>query len=329
MLSQNNQPELVNLLKQHLTIYKRTNYGKLMLIGGVILIGIVSNLVSLIEHEEEHIAVVQISGEIGSEEDTGNGKKIKDHILAAIKNEKAKVIVIEANSPGGSPTDSQTINEVIVKYKQWKAPLSQDVRATILESIENPSVMFEEIRTGKLFGDLERKPIVAVITKQCASACIQAVINADVIIAQRASLVGSIGVRMDALNWSELAGKLGITNTVITSGELKDALNPWKAIDSNQQQIIKDKILQPIFEQFKNDVLLGRGDKLKVDTEILWSGLAWTGSDAVAFGLVDITSNPIETQAALESVFGHKYQTYSKSTFNLGAFISNPFSSQF
>ncbi|MCU7962062.1 MULTISPECIES: S49 family peptidase [unclassified Shewanella] len=329
MLSQNNQPELVNLLNQHLTIYKRTNYGKLMLLGGVILIGIVSNLVSLIEHEEEHIAVVQISGEIGSEEDTGNGKKITDHILAAMKNEKAKVIVIEANSPGGAPTDSQTINEVIVKYKQWKAPLSQDVRATILESIKNPSVMFEEIKTGKLFGDLERKPIIAVITKQCASACIQAVINADVIIAQRASLVGSIGVRMDALNWSELAGKLGITNTVITSGELKDALNPWKAIDSNQQQIIKDKILQPIFEQFKNDVLLGRGDKLKVDTEILWSGLAWTGSDAVAFGLVDITSNPIETQAALESVFGRKYQTYSKSTFNLGAFISNPFSSQF
>ncbi|MCU8005869.1 hypothetical protein [Shewanella sp. SM96] len=99
MLSQNNQPELVNLLKQHLTIYKRTNYGKLMLLGGVILIGIVSNLVSLIEHEEEHIAVVQISGEIGSEEDTGNGKKITEHILAAMKNEKAKVIVIEANSP--------------------------------------------------------------------------------------------------------------------------------------------------------------------------------------------------------------------------------------
>ncbi|MCT8868995.1 S49 family peptidase [Shewanella bicestrii] len=329
MLSQNTQPELVNLLKQHLTIYKRTNYGKLILLGGVIFIGIVSNLISLIEHEDEHIAVVQISGEIGSDEDTGNGKKITDHILAAMKNEKAKVIVIEANSPGGAPTDSQTINEVIVKYKQWKAPLSQDVRATILESIENPSVMFEEIKTGKLFGDLERKPIIAVITKQCASACIQAVINADVIIAQRASLVGSIGVRMDALNWSELAGKLGITNTVITSGELKDALNPWKAIDSNQQQIIKDKILQPIFEQFKNDVLLGRGDKLKVDTEILWSGLAWTGSDAVAFGLVDITSNPIETQAALESLFGRKYQTYSKSTFNLGAFISNPFSSQF
>ncbi|BDQ68373.1 MULTISPECIES: S49 family peptidase [Shewanella] len=329
MLPQNNQSELAILLKQHLTIYKRTNYGKLMLLGGVILIGIMSNLVSLIEYEEEHIAVVQISGEIGSEEDTGNGKKITDHILAAMKNEKAKVIVIEANSPGGAPTDSQTINEVIVKYKQWKAPLSQDVRATILESIENPSVMFEEIKTGKLFGDLERKPIIAVITKQCASACIQAVINADVIIAQRASLVGSIGVRMDALNWSELAGKLGITNTVITSGELKDALNPWKAIDSNQQQIIKDKILQPIFEQFKNDVLLGRGDKLKVDTEILWSGLAWTGSDAVAFGLVDITSNPIETQAALESLFGRKYQTYSKSTFNLGAFISNPFSPQF
>ncbi|MEL4283183.1 S49 family peptidase [Shewanella mangrovisoli] len=307
MLPQNNQSELAILLKQHLTIYKRTNYGKLMLLGGVILIGIMSNLVSLIEYEEEHIAVVQISGEIGSEEDTGNGKKITDHILAAMKNEKAKVIVIEANSPGGAPTDSQTINEVIVKYKQWKAPLSQDVRATILESIENPSVMFEEIKTGKLFGDLERKPIIAVITKQCASACIQAVINADVIIAQRASLVGSIGVRMDALNWSELAGKLGITNTVITSGELKDALNPWKAIDSNQQQIIKDKILQPIFEQFKNDVLLGRGDKLKVDTEILWSGLAWTGSDAVAFGLVDITSNPIETQAALESLFGRKY----------------------
>lgn len=328
MFTESNQPEIVSLLKQHLSVYKRTNYGKVILLGGVLIVGMVSNFIGLLNQESEHIALIQISGEIGTQEDTGNGKKISEHILAAIKNDNAKVIVIEASSPGGAPTDAQTINEVIVKYKQWKAPLSVETRTNILESIANPAVMFEDSQPIKTQSQKqERKPIVAVITKQCASACIQAVINADVIIAQRASLVGNIGVRLDSPNWSELANKLGVTNTVVTSADLKDVLNPWKAIDPKQLQLVKDTLIKPVFEQFKSDVLFARADRLVVDEETLFSGMAWTGSQSVSFGLVDVTSNPIEVRSALESLYGHPYKTYSKDSFNLGAFISNPFAS--
>jgi protease-4 len=318
----------LSIFKQYLTVYKRTNYGKLILLGGIICLGFLGNLLSLFSTSESHIAVVQISGEIGTDSDVGNGQKIATHILTAMNNDDADIIIIEANSPGGSPTDSQMINEVIVQYKQSKGPIDPKISQQILSVIDDPSTLFnKDFKQHIPFKTLPRKLIVAVITKQCASACIQAVINADVIIGQRASLIGNIGVRLDSLNWSDLAKKVGVTNTTITSAKYKDLLNPWKAVNGEQIEIVKKTLIEPVFEQFKGDVLAARADKFKIDNDVLFSGLAWTGADAKEIGLIDAISNPVIVQTSLEKITNDSYKVYSKHSFSLGSFIKNPFAS--
>jgi hypothetical protein len=58
---------------------------------------------------------------------------------------------------------------------------------------------------------------------------------------------------------------------------------------------------------------------------VLFSGLAWTGDDAVKMGLIDGTSNPVIVKSALEKIVGDDYKIYSKSSFSLGSLIKNPF----
>jgi len=326
MLNPASEHEALGILKQYLTVYKRTNYGKLSLLGGIILLGFLGNIVGFFTPSESHIAVIQISGEIGADSDVGDGQKIATHLLDAMTPDESSLIVIEANSPGGSPTDSQTINELIVQYKQSNGPIDPEVAKNILSVIKDPTTPFNENFESDIDVKTQpRKLIVAVVTKQCASACIQSIINADVIIGQRASLIGNIGVRLSSINWSELAKKVGVTSTVITSGPYKDMLSPWKAIDEEQILIAKETLIEPVFEQFKSDVIAARADKLKINYDVLFSGLAWTGDDAVKTGLIDATSNPVIVKSALEKIIGDDYKIYSKSSFSLGSFIKNPF----
>jgi protease-4 len=320
--------EALGVLKQYFTVYKRTNYGKLILLGSIIALGLIGNLMSVFSTDKPHIAVVNINGEIGTETDTGNGKKIASHILSSMNNDDVDLIVIEANSPGGSPTDSQTINEIIVQYKHWGGSTKPGLKERVLKEINNPAALFDgNYKTSGFREKNSRKLIVAVITAQCASACVQAIINADVIIAQRASLVGNIGVRLDTLNWSDLAKKVGVTNTTITSAEFKDILNPWNPVNDDQIQIAKKTLVAPVFQQFKDDVLEARSNKLKVDHEVLFSGLAWSGVEAKEIGLVDAISNPVAVQSALEKMSNRQYKVYSKNSFSLNSFIQNPFAS--
>jgi protease-4 len=326
MINPSTEHEALSILKQYLTVYKRTSYGKLLLLGGIILLGLLGNVVGLFTTSEPHLAVIQISGEIGVDTDVGDGQKIANHILDAINNDDSNLIVIETNSPGGSPTDSQTINEVIVQYKQWKGPIDPDVSTKMLSVINDPSTLFNDNFESDIdVKTLPRKLIVAVVTAQCASACIQAIINADIIISQRASLIGNIGVRLDSLNWAELAKKVGVTNTVITSGKFKGMLNPWKAINEEQILVAKKHLVLPVFEQFKADVLEARADKFKISNSLLFSGLAWTGDEALRIGLIDATSNPVIVQSSLEKIAGNDYKLYSKNSFSLGAFIKTSF----
>jgi len=320
--------EALGVLKQYLTVYKRTNYGKIILLSSIIVLGFIGNLMSAFSTDEPHIAVVNISGEIGADTDTGNGKKIASHILSSMNNDDVDLIVIEANSPGGAPTDSQTINEIIVQYKHWGGSTSPGQKERVIKEINNPAALFDSNYKVSAFREKNsRKLIVAVITKQCASACIQAIINADIIIAQRASLVGNIGVRLDSLNWSDLAKKVGITNTTITSAEFKDMLNPWNPVNDDQIQIAKTTLVSPVFQQFKDDVIEARSTSLKVDHEVLFSGLAWTGVEAKEMGLVDAISNPVSVQSVLEKISNRQYKVYSKDNFSLNSFIQNPFAS--
>ncbi|QIR16438.1 S49 family peptidase [Shewanella aestuarii] len=333
------EQSLVNVANEHLKVYKRTAYGKLAFIGLIFVIATATNIINFTGmdfSEQKHISKIQIDGEIGTTHDTGSGYAISDHLLSAINNKDSLAIVLEVDSPGGSPTDSQIIENVITQYKAL-GQLNNQALQRISTALTSPQLMFTDdvLRKAALelpnkdadfqgfLSELPRKPIIAVVSKLCASACIQAVIHADIIVAQKASLVGNVGVRMDSLNWSTLAERLGVKNTVIASGVHKDMLSPWTDVNDEQIVIARKMLVNPVFEQFKETVITARGNKLKMDLEQLFSGLVWSGLESRELGLVDINADKLQVQKNLEQLTAVKYKNYSQAHFGIGQFLTS------
>jgi protease-4 len=119
----------------------------------------------------------------------------------------------------------------------------------------------------------------------CASGAYYIAVAADKIYADKASLVGSIGVRMDGFGFEQAMKDLGVERRLLTAGANKGILDPFSPLPEAQRQFIQG-VLDNLHQQFITAVKTGRGDRLKGGDE-LFSGLFWSGDQAVALGLVD------------------------------------------
>lgn len=97
--------------------------------------------------------------------------------------------------------------------------------------------------------------------------------------------MGSIGVLMDGFGFVGTMEKLGVERRLLTAGEDKGFLDPFSPLKPQEVEHAKT-LLREIHEQFVNTVKRGRGDRLKHDDK-LFSGLMWTGVQALDLGLVD------------------------------------------
>lgn len=203
---------------------------------------------------EGHTALVKLDGVI-----VDGGKAGADQVNEGLKNafedENTKGVVLSINSPGGSPVQSGRIYEEVLRLRK-----------------EHPDI-----------------PVYAVIGDICASGGYYVAAAADRIYADRASLVGSIGVRYDGFGFVDAMGKLGIERRLLTAGENKALLDPFLPLKPGQE-VHMQGLLDEIHEQFIDRVRTGRGDRLK-DEPGLFSGLVWSGERAVALGLVDELSD--------------------------------------
>ena len=198
----------------------------------------------------EHTAVVEVKGEIAQGADAS-----AEFIIAAMKSafedEGAKAIVLLINSPGGSPVQAGIVADEI---KRMRAKYN--------------------------------KPVYAVVEESCASAAYYIASAADKIFVDKASLVGSIGVLMDGFGFTGVMEKFGVERRLLTSGDNKGFLDPFSPI-SEAQRAHAQQMLDQIHAQFINVVKAGRGERLKIQTPGLFSGLFWTGQQAVDIGLAD------------------------------------------
>jgi protease-4 len=108
---------------------------------------------------------------------------------------------------------------------------------------------------------------------------------ADKIFVNKSSLVGSIGVRMDSFGLVGLIEKLGIERRLLTAGEHKALLDPFLPENKDEKEQLQ-AMLDQVHEHFIRAVKEGRGDRLK-DQPDLFSGLIWTGEEAIKLGLAD------------------------------------------
>ncbi|OED38410.1 hypothetical protein AB833_19720 [Chromatiales bacterium (ex Bugula neritina AB1)] len=199
---------------------------------------------------EKHTAIIDVSGPIAIGE-PANADRIVAGVKAAFEDENTAGVILRINSPGGSPVQSGRI--------------------------------FDEVR--RLRAEHSETPLYAVIEDLCASGGYYIAAAADQIFADKASLVGSIGVRSGGFGFVDTMEKLGVERRLITSGNNKAFLDPFSPLKDDEVNHM-ESLLADIHEQFKSVVREGRGDALS-DDEDVFNGLIWTGEQAVANGLVD------------------------------------------
>ncbi|MDH5484782.1 MAG: S49 family peptidase [Gammaproteobacteria bacterium] len=199
---------------------------------------------------QKHTALVDLKGIIAPGTEASADKMITS-LRNAFKSPNTVGVILRINSPGGSPVQSGYIYDEILRLRA-----------------KYPST-----------------PLHTVITDICASGGYYVAAAAERIYADQASIVGSIGVRMDNFGFVDAMKKLGIERRTLTAGENKALMDPFSAIDKNVTQHLQG-LINSVHSQFINAVKQGRGDRLK-EVEGMFSGLIWTGDQGVELGLVD------------------------------------------
>ena len=200
---------------------------------------------------EKHTALVNLNGLIADGE-----KASADNIVTALRDafedENTAGVILRINSPGGTPVQAGYIYDEIRRLKK----------------------QHEDI------------PLYAVITDICASGGYYVASAADRIFADKASIVGSIGVRMDNFGFVDAMKKLGVERRTLTAGENKALLDPFMPVDEDARRHMQS-LLEDIHQQFITAVKSGRGERLNSSVDGLFTGLIWTGQQSLELGLVD------------------------------------------
>ena len=137
----------------------------------------------------------------------------------------------------------------------------------------------------------------------CASACYYIVSAADEIYALDSSLVGSIGVKLEGWDFQTVLDKVGVKRRSYTAGEHKSLFDPYKPVSEVESDFIQDRLLTTLHKQFISAVKAGRGNRLSNDPDI-FTGLIWTGTEAVDKGLIDGVLTPSEVGLLIDERHG-------------------------
>ena len=200
--------------------------------------------------DEDHTAVVDLKGLIAPGTQA-SAENVLGALRKAYEDKHTKGIVLRINSPGGSPVQAGIINDEIRRLRQQH----QDI------------------------------PVYAVVLDLCASGGYYAAVAADKIYVDKASLVGSIGVRIDSFGFEQAMRDLGIERRLLTAGDQKGILDPFSPLPEDQRVYLQS-LLERLHGQFIQVVRDGRGDRLQGGDE-LFSGLFWSGEDSIQLGLAD------------------------------------------
>lgn len=247
--------------------------------------------------EGKHTALVKMPGIIAIGEKSG-AETVIAGLESAFKHEETAGVILEINSPGGSPVQSAYIYDEIKRLRQ----------------------KYESI------------PIYVVVGDIAASGGYFVAAAADRIYVNKSSLVGSIGVRMDNFGFVELMKKVGIERRLLTAGENKGLLDPFLPEDAGQKAHLQE-MLNEVHRHFIEAVKQGRGERLSQQAD-LFSGLIWTGEKAIELGLVDdfgttksVARDVIKAETVID--FTPKSQLFDRIAERIGASVAQQMQTYF
>ena len=219
---------------------------------------------------------------------------LKRSIRAARNDIEVKAIILEIDSPGGGITPSDELYQELMAFKQ---------------------------------SSNDRK-VVIFMRDLAASGGYYVALAGDWLIAQPTTIIGSIGVIMQTLNWKGFSEKIGITDTTIKSGENKDLLNPFRESDP-AQIIMLQEMIDSMHRRFKHLVAESRDlDPEKLDQ--LSDGRIFTSDQALEYALIDQVGywdDVVDKTAQLLGVSAIKVVRYyqKQSFWDLFAGVRSPF----
>lgn len=199
---------------------------------------------------DEHVALVSLDGVIAADA-PANANTVVAGLRDAFADDSSKAVILSINSPGGSPVQSGYINDEIYRLK----------------------ALYPE------------KKMYAVIADLGASGGYYVASAADEIYADKASLVGSIGVISAGFGFEKLIEKMGVERRIYSAGESKAFLDSFIA-EKERDVTFWQSVLAETHAQFIEVVKTGRGERL-INDPAIFSGLIWTGEGALAKGLID------------------------------------------
>jgi protease-4 len=204
------------------------------------------------------IAVIEVEGMLMNAR-TGGFLQPTENVLSlftqqleiAEKDPSVKAVVLRVNSPGGTVTASDTMYEMLVRFKAKT-----------------------------------HKPIIASCQEVCASGAYYVSCASDVIVACPTSVVGSIGVIFNTFDASQGLAKIGVYSIPIKSGEFKDMGSPFKPPTAGEKAIMQGMV-DDYYARFRSVVTTNRKSLDAKNLGMATDGRVFSGEQAMAIGLVD------------------------------------------
>jgi len=165
-----------------------------------------------------------------------------------------KAIILHVNSPGGGVAASEEIYREVKRIREEK-----------------------------------KKRIVVSIETVGASGAYYIASGSNKIYADQGSIVGSIGVIAEWVNYEDLMKWAKLKSIVFKTGEFKDTGNPARELTPAEQAYLQG-LIDNMFGQFIQAVADGRGMKFD-DVKAIANGKVWTGKEALSMKLIDDTGD--------------------------------------
>lgn len=155
----------------------------------------------------DEIFIIPVTGTIYSGSDSYSPDTFSDDIISqlesASENTNVKAVIVEIDSPGGTVVGSREISKAIEAFE---------------------------------------KPIIAWMRENAASGAYWIAASTDHIIADPATITGSIGVAGSYLQFSGLLDDYNVSYERFVSGEYKDTGSPYKDVSDQEREYLQNKI---------------------------------------------------------------------------------------
>ena len=206
---------------------------------------------SLLPWRRTRVNVIVLHGVIAARVGMLNADSARPLIEKAFASAAGRPVILDIESPGGSPVQSELI-------------------ATMIRTRANQ----DGVR------------VHAVIREVGASGGYWLACAADEIHANAMSIVGSIGVVGGGFGFSDILGRLGIERRIYTAGTNKARLDPFSP-EKPEDVAFAKALMDTLHGRFKDWVKARRGRRLKAPDDALFDGGYMLGEQALAVGLID------------------------------------------